>query len=250
MYRPRRRRDLGSSLTFGGRIPAAAGLLLVLLLAGTLLDWVAPSTREWVALDSGTLVRGQWWRLVTWPWILGDPMNLIFGGLAVWFFAPPLIFAVGERRFLADQLITILGAGLVTLLLGWLLGRDVRVLGLWPLVNGLVLSWALRYPDQQVLIYFVLPVSGRVMGLITVGVNALFLLFALARQGLGGVLGLAPALAALGFAWVLTRGGLRLPLRRWRLGLRDWQLERRHRRRARHLQVVRKDGQGPNQWLN
>jgi membrane associated rhomboid family serine protease len=218
------------------------------MLVTTIVAWVGGG--GWAPLRSGTLVEGEWWRLVTYPLVQGDPLGLLFGGLMIWFFGPALTYDWGERGFLWRQLVVTVGAGLVTLLLGALLGVSFRYVGIWALVDGLIFSWALRYPHQQVMIYFVVPVTGRVLGLITLAVNALYLLFALSGRGLVGLVEFTPPLAALGVAWVLERGPLRLPLRRWRIGLRDWRLERQHRRRSKHLQVVGKDGARGKQWLN
>lgn len=252
MYRPRRTRDLGSSFTFGGRIPAAVGLLLVLMLVATLVAWL--SSGAWAPLVPGTLVGGQWWRLVTYPLVQSAPLGLLFGGLVMWFFGPTLAYDWGERRFLARVLIITVGAALVTLLLAAVFRKDFVYVGIWALVDGLVFSWALRYPNQQILIYFVIPVTGRVMGIITLAVNALYLLFAVSRPGpsggLAGLVQFTPPLAALGIAYVLERGRVALPLRRWRLGLREWRLERQLRRRSRHLSVVGKNGARGKEWMN
>lgn len=252
MYRPRRPRDLPSALTLGGRIPAAVGLLLLLILVASLGAVFFPAFREWTALESGSIVSGQVWRLVTWPLVQSDPMGLIFGGLVVYFFAPALAYEMGERRFLGTLLGISVATALITLLVSALLGVPVLYQGIWPVVDALVILWALRHPDQQVLIYFVLPVSGRVLAWITVGTNALFLLWAVGRAGLVGLVALMPPVAATAIAWAIAGGRIGVP-RRWRLQWRDWALERQLRSRSRHLKVVQKDrdgNDGPPQWLN
>lgn len=251
MYRPRRRRDFGDSFTLGGRVPASVGFLLALMLAMSLGALFAPRLASWAALHTPSLLGGEVWRLVSWPLIQVDPIDLIFGGLVIWFFGPPLAMAWGDRRFLLTLLGITVAAALATLIASILLFAVPRpYLGIWPIVDALVILWALRNPDQQVLIYFVLPVSGRVMAWITVGTNALFLLWAVARDGLAGLVGFMPFITAMAIAWALAGGRIGLP-RRWRLGWRDWQMERQLRRRSKHLKVVRKNGEGgPPQWMN
>ncbi|HET6438659.1 MAG TPA: rhomboid family intramembrane serine protease [Anaeromyxobacter sp.] len=251
MYRPRRTRDLRSSFTFGGRIPASLGLLLVLMVVATVSFWLWHM--GWVVLRSDTLASGQLWRLLTWPLVQADPTALIFGGLTLYFFGPPLAYDWGERRFLSTVLLLTLGAALITLGVSWVLQVPfIDYYGIWPLVDGIVLLWALRYPDQQILFFFVLPITGRILALLTVATNALFLVWGVAHGGLNGLVAFTPPLAALLIAWALSRGRLGLPLRRLRLAWRDFRLEQQLRRRSRHLKVVRKNGHGggPPQWMN
>jgi membrane associated rhomboid family serine protease len=249
MYRARRR-DLGSSFTFGGRIPASVGLLLVLVVVATLGSWIARNL-GWAALQTDTVTGGEIWRLVTYTLVQQSPTELLFGALALFFFAPDMAMNYGERRFLWMQLAVSVGAGLFTLAVGAVLGVRVGYLGIWPLVNAMVLIWALNNQFRQVLFMFVLPISGRVLAIITIATNALYVLWGVSSAGLPGLVQFLPPLAALGIAWLIARGRIGLPLRRWRLLFREWRLERQLRRRSRHLQVVRKDGQrGPNQWMN
>jgi hypothetical protein len=88
--------------------------------------------------------------------------------------------------------------------------------------------------------------TGRTFAwLILVG-NVLYGLYA---GGLRGLVSFTPYFATLAIAWVGARG--RFPTRRWRMQWNDFWSERSFRRRAKHLKVVRKDGQaGPKQWLN
>jgi membrane associated rhomboid family serine protease len=248
MYRPRRSRDLPEALTFGGRVPAAVGLLLVAIGVASLATWVAKSW-FWAGLFSGTLASLQLWRLVTYALVVGDPLNLIFALIGIYFFGPPLVFEWGERRFLGASLVITIGAALATLLLGALLHVQVAYIGVWPLLDAMVLLWALRNPEQQVLLMFVVPVTGRVMGYITVGIPAVMALYAVITGGLGGLVTYAPLLAAVGIAWLLAGARIGIP-RRWRLAWRDWRTEQQLRRRSRHLKVVDKNGRGPDQWMN
>lgn len=252
MYRSRRTRDLGAFFTFGGRVPSPVGVLLAAMAVASVATWILNDGARWAALLPAryTLFGGQVWRLVTYSLVQLRPLDLLFAGIAVYFFGPPLIWVWGERRFLGMSAIIAVGAALVTLLVAWLLDAQFLYVGIWPLVSGLIVMWSIRYPDQQVLLMFVVPVTGRVMGLITVGVSALMCLYEVATRGLGGLVEYAPLLSALGIAWVLAGGRVGLP-RRWRLQWRDWWLERRLRRRSRHLHAVRKNGQGgPHQWMN
>jgi membrane associated rhomboid family serine protease len=249
---PRRSSDLRRSLTFGGRVPPSVGLVLLLMAVATIGSWLLRDV-GWAVLDLRALRSAQAWRLLTWPLVQQGPLDLVIGGLVLYMFGPQLALDVGERRFLGWLLWLAAGAGVLSLAAAWLLRVEAfAFLGIWPLVDGLVLLWALRYPARQLLFFFVLPLTGRTLALVTVGVTALYALWGVAGGGLPGLVRFAPAFAALLVAWLLSGGSVGRPLRGLRLQLRDWWLEQKLRRRTRHLKVVRKNGQGgePPTWLN
>lgn len=247
-YRSRRPGDLRRALTFGGRMPAALGLLLALILAATVGSWVL-RTSGWAVLSPDALLRGELWRLVSWAFVQDQPLTLLFGGFMLYSFGVQLVYGWSEGRLLWTFLGLATGASLVTVLLAALLpGAHAYLnhLGMWPVVNALMLMWALRNPDQQLNFWGVLPLTGRTMALLLVFGTVLYGIF---TGGLLGLLTFTPHFAALGIGWALSRG--RLPTQRWRLQWREWRTERQFRRRARHLKVIRKDGrEEPPRWMN
>jgi len=241
----RRGPRLPSGLTFGGRVPAAVGLLLALMVVGSVAGYVTRRA-DLFAFSPTAIVRGELWRLVAWPWV-SDPLTLLFAGLLLWSMGAQLTYAWGEGRFLVRSLVITVGASLGATLLALVWGAaDAPHLGIWPLANALLLSWAMLHPDAQVSLMMVLPVTGRTLGLLVVFGTVLW---GLAAGGIAGLGAFALHLFALAVAWVLSRG--RLPTRRWKMPLRDWWSEREFRRRAKHLKVIRKDGSDePPRWLN
>ncbi len=248
MYRPRRTGDLRRSLTFGGRMPAVIGLLLALTLLATVGYWITRNG-EWAVLAPDAVLHGQLWRLVTWPFIEAQPLNLIFGAFMLYQFGSQLAYDWGEGRFLSRYLVLTIGAGVITVAVAMLPPfAGIAHVGMWPVVDALLLMWALRYPDQQMNFWGVLPMTGRTMALLVVAGTVLY---GLAAGGIGGLFVFTPHFAALFLAWVLSRSRFDLPLRRWKLAWRDFRLERQMRRRSKHLKVVRKNGQDePPRWLN
>jgi hypothetical protein len=102
------------------------------------------------------------------------------------------------------------------------------------------------FPDRQVNLFFVLPITGRMMAWLVLGGTVLY---GIAAGGLQGILHFTPHLAAIGAAWALARGGVGAG-RRWR-DARAWWAEQSARRRSRHLKVVKRDGeQDRPRWLN
>lgn len=250
MSTARRTSDLGRAFTFGGRVPGGLGLLLATILVATVAAWLL-GWKAAAALDPVAIVRyGQAWRLVTWAFVQGDPFTLLFGGLMLYWIVPQLSYTWGERRVLALWLGITFGASVITVLLGFVWRPALLPhLGLWPTANALLLMWAMLYPEQQVNIWGILPVTGRTLALMVVFGTVLY---GLAGGGLAGLGAFTPHFAALGLGWVLGRGG-RLPTRRWKLQARDWWAEREFRRKSRHLKVVEKGGRDkdePPRWMN
>jgi membrane associated rhomboid family serine protease len=242
----RRRTDLASFFTFGGRVPASVGALLALLVLGTVLAAVDPRIPEAMALAPVPIVRGELWRLVTWPFVETNIIGLLFGGYMLFWLGQQLSYAWSERRFVLRLLGYTLGAGLgTTVISGVWADASVPHLGIWPLVTGLLIAWAMLFPDRQLSWFGVMPMTGKTVAWITVGLTVLSGLFA---GGIRGIATVLPHFITIAIAWLQARG-----FGGWRPGLqaRQWWAEREMRRRAKHLKVVRKNGSGDRpRWMN
>jgi membrane associated rhomboid family serine protease len=220
------------------------------MLAMSVWGWL-DRTRTFQALAAlwpEMVLRGQLWRLVSWPFVQDDPFALLFGGFMLYWLGQQLAFVWSERRFLLRFFGYAAFASVATTLLGllWPPALSLRpYVGIWPVVNALIVSWALLYPDRQVNVWGVLPITGRTAAWLVLGGT---ILYGIAMGGLLGIVAFAPHLFALGLAWLLSRGfGAR---GRWR-DARAWWAERDAKRRSRHLKVVKKDGeQDRPRWLN
>jgi membrane associated rhomboid family serine protease len=239
-----RRTDLSRVFTFGGRVPATVGLLLVAMLIASVWARLDPILGGLTALMPVAVARGQLWRLVTWVLVQPDPGTLLFGGFMLWWIGQQLSYAWSERRFVLRVLGTTAFAGAVTTLLAvvWPGASVVAHLGMWPLVNALLVSWAMLHPDAQVNVWGVLPISGRNLALLVTGGTVLYAIFSSFAQ-------FVPHLAALALAWAQARPGAGGG-RSWRRA-RRWWADRQTKRRSRHLKVVKKNGSdGRSDWLN
>lgn len=241
--RPRRARfELPPFFTFGGRIPASIGLALIVTAVITVYTWQNRPFGGLLALAPGGILAGEVWRIVTWPFVQGDPFGLIFVALMFWWLAPQLMWGWGERRFWLRLLGITAGAAVATTLV-FLVWDPAGAphLGAWPVLNAMFIAWAMRAPDAVVNIWGVLPLQARTLALLIVGGTVLYALF-------GGLAAFLPHFAAMGIAWALGGG---VSPGRLLGGVQDRWRERAQRRRARHLKVVKKDGQGgPPRWMN
>lgn len=239
----RRSSSIEDVFTFGGRVPAAVGALITAFVVASVAGALgAGAVRNAAALIPAYAWTGQLWRLVSWTFIETDPLSLVFGAMMLYMFGRDLCFAWGARRFVATFFGISALSALVTCLVaraGWpaLLGRGW--LGPWPVIDALVVAWAMIFPERQILLMFALPVSGRALLWVTVGGTLLWAIF---NRDFGGFV---PHLAAQGLMVLYARGySLRGFWQSWRI--RSY--ERRAKRRASHLKVIRKED--PPRWMN
>jgi membrane associated rhomboid family serine protease len=241
---------LSDGFTFGGRIPAAVGVMIAAMVVASVLSWF-PTTKGlafYLPLSPAHVLSGELWRVVTWPLVQPHPLTLLFVGLMFWQFGAQLVFEWGERRFVARVLGITVGAGIATSLLAFVWPpASLPYAGAWPVALALLFAWGLLHSGAQLNWFGVLPMSG--------GTVAKVILFGTVIMGLfdGGVAGLGgyvPHLAGYGIAYlqISSRGG---PSRSWRHATRRWEAWR-QQRRSRHLKVVRKkEGEDDRpRWMN
>ncbi len=243
----RRRSDIASFFTFGGRVPASVGVLLALTGGASLWGALDPRVPSFAALIPQAILAGQVWRIVTWPFVQRDVLGLLFGGFMLWSLGQQLSYAWSERRFVVRFINYTVVAGVGTTLLAVVLNDPtLGHIGIWPVVIALLVSWAMMFPDRQVNFWGVLPMTGKTLALIVVGGTILSGLF---NGGVRGLTTMAPHLIAIATAWLQARGlGAQ---RRWSQGARQWWSAREQKRRSRHLKVVKKDGSDDRpRWMN
>jgi membrane associated rhomboid family serine protease len=163
-------------VVFHRRVPPVTTALLYLTLGLSLV--AAIDARQggslWyqLALLPEAVWRGQIWRLVTWPFVMGHPLALLYTCVALYVFGSDLAVNWGVRRYVRTLVAVVLIAGAGTCLLAPLLphARDLPHLGGMAVADALVIAWARQFPDQPVMAYFVLLVRGP--GLVAVVVAA------------------------------------------------------------------------------
>lgn len=100
------------------------------------------------------------WTLVTYMFVHGGFMHLFMNMLALFFFGPPLEQKWGSRFFLRFYLVTGLGAAAFSVLLYSLTGPTIMV-GASGAIFGLLVAFALNWPDAKIFLYFVFPVPAK-----------------------------------------------------------------------------------------
>jgi hypothetical protein len=237
MARPNR-----SVVLLGQSFPAVSAALAGTLLIVSILAVNAPALFRALVLVPERAWAGELWRLVSWPFVAGDPLTVIFAALAVLWLGRDLAYAWGPRHLLRVWLgmsaATAIAVGVIALPSGPL--REFPFVAPFAMVDALIVAWAILFPNRQILMMFVLPLSGQQLIWATL---ALLLVFGLMQ----GLLGLLPHFTAMGLMlFHLRYGGPQSVLLRLR---HRWLSLRAGRRRA-HLRVVDRDRDEPPRWVH
>jgi len=213
---------------------------------GSLLQRNGMQVLTYAVLVPDWVLRGEVWRLLTWILIEtgGGCLNLIFGCLLLYFIGADLLYRWGVKRFLAVYFGVPALAGLLTCLVARFVWHEVGQVpyfaGMWPALDALMIGWAVLYPDRQIFVYFVLPVSGRQLIYLTIGATILMALI----NGLPlFVQHLLAETLMLFYTDVIS-------VRRMYLRGRMAVLQRDYRRRTAHLRMVDRDDEKPPRWMH
>ncbi|MCA9508764.1 MAG: rhomboid family intramembrane serine protease [Myxococcales bacterium] len=123
-----------------------------------------------------TVFSYEIWRAVTYAFLhdASSPMHVIFNALLLYMIGPQLEDRWGEKRFLIFSFTAII-LGALMVIAAFLLGIGGGiVVGFSAVTVGLLVAWGLAYPDQQIYLLGILPLSGKAMVYITVGLEILY----------------------------------------------------------------------------
>jgi membrane associated rhomboid family serine protease len=129
---------------------------------------------QFLALDrSAALV--QPWTLLTYAFVHAGPMHLLFNMLVLFFFGPPLEERWGGTAFAKFYAVAAVGGALAALL------APNPVVGASAAVNGVMLAYAMAWPDNTVYFWGIFPIKVKWLVLIMATLS-----FLMALGGGGG----------------------------------------------------------------
>lgn len=118
---------------------------------------------QWQVLHLGFSPRwivGQPWTPVTYMFVHANFWHLFINMLILYFFAPPLEQTWGSERFVKYYAVAGLGGAVFSLALSPMVG-SAPVVGASGAIYGVMLAFALHWPEMPVYIWGILPVKSK-----------------------------------------------------------------------------------------
>ena len=155
--------------SFGpGPITPAVKWIIVANVAAYLLTGIFPGTINYLGLSPELVLERGWiWQPVTYLFIHGDVFHILFNMLGIWMFGVELERRWGTPFFLRYYAVTGVGAAATVIAVG-LLPFDVTAMtykavtiGASGALYGLLLAYAVYYPDRPILMFMLFPVPAK-----------------------------------------------------------------------------------------
>ncbi len=111
--------------------------------------------------------RGWLWQPMTYMFLHANPFHILFNMLGIWMFGVELERMWGTKFFLKYYAITGLGAALTTILVALIpyaataQTYDVNTIGASGALYGLLVAYALYFPDRPILMFLLFPVPAK-----------------------------------------------------------------------------------------
>jgi membrane associated rhomboid family serine protease len=217
----------GSSFSFG---PGPLSTALKAIIGANVVVFFAqvfvPSSTGTLGLVPILVVRRLWlWQLGTYMFLHGGLTHILFNMLALWMFGTELERVWGSRYFVKFYFVTGIGAGVLTVLFSLLPFGPARqlytsdIIGASGAIYGLLLAFALYFPDRPIYMYLLFPIPAKFFVLIFGAIA-----FYASVSGAGGGVANATHLGGLLVAYLYLKaprsnllGEIRYQYLRWKL---------------------------------
>ena len=138
----------------------------------------------------------SWWTIVTYMFVHAGFWHLALNMYTLWLFGPRVEHSWTAGGFVRYYVWCGLGGWLFHLLLT----RDATLVGASAAVFGVMLAYAMRWPDDEMLLFFVVPVKVKWMVVFLGGFNLL-----MGMAGVGGGTAYLAHVGGLIFGWLYLR---------------------------------------------
>jgi len=136
------------------------------------LTLLAPTTvYSTLALDPARF-PSEWWTALTYMFVHAWLAHLAFNMFTLWMFGPRLEQVWGTRSFVQFYLWSGLGGAVAHLIFA----QHSAVIGASGAISGVLVAYALRWPDDEVYVFGVIPMKSRWLIAAMIGMNIIFAL--------------------------------------------------------------------------
>lgn len=164
-------RDYYRPSGFGGfsLFPDVIKKLLILNVAGFFIQMIFENIKfggypgamfltEYFALSGIGLSKLMVWQLVTYQFMHADFMHLFWNMFMLWMFGMEIANQLGSKKFLTFYILCGIGAGLLQTIFSPMFTSTIGASGA---VWGIMIYFAMAFPDRMIYIYFLFPVRAK-----------------------------------------------------------------------------------------
>ncbi|MFQ5729131.1 MAG: rhomboid family intramembrane serine protease, partial [Waddliaceae bacterium] len=129
-----------------------------------------PGPEEWFSLSWWGMSHYLWWQPVSFLFVhhtgyqginVGFFILLLFNMYILWVMGSDVYHRVGKAPFLRFYFVTGIVAGLLTFLLMPITRQFGIVSGATPSILSILVVWTLVYPENELLLFFLIPVKAK-----------------------------------------------------------------------------------------
>ncbi len=157
--------------TGGGILPPVIKALLISNAAVFLLSYFAYPfmTRFFGLVPIAVWSQFRVWQLATYMFLHGGIWHILFNMFVLWMFGSDLERTWGSREFLKYYMICGIGAGIFNVL--FQPTSTIPIIGASGAIYGVLVAFALLFPNRTVFIYFLFPIKVKYLVIILVAVE-------------------------------------------------------------------------------
>jgi membrane associated rhomboid family serine protease len=163
------RRPSSVAYSFGpGPITPAVKYLIIANIAMFLASLVYRPIVDWLGLTPELVIERRFlWQPITYLFLHGDAMHILFNLLGIWMFGVELERLWGTRQFVRYYAITGIGAGLTVIAVGLLpfaatsMTYQATTIGASGALYGLLAAFAYYFPDRPILMFLIFPIPAK-----------------------------------------------------------------------------------------
>jgi membrane associated rhomboid family serine protease len=117
--------------------------------------------------------HGFVWQLVTYMFLHGSLWHILMNMFILWMFGAELERTWGSREFTKFYFVAGIGAGIINVLLAALRPStaNVPIIGASGAIYGLLVAYAMLFPERYVYVYFLIPVKVKYLVMFLVAVE-------------------------------------------------------------------------------
>ena len=161
---------INRNIRFGGPITPIVKRLLIINGAVFLIQFVLGSYNGVIQQNFGLSYRAiqeyMVWQFLTYMFLHGGWLHIIFNLLTLWMFAGSLEEIWGSKLFLKYYIYCGVGAGIFITAMNLYTGNPNPTIGASGALYGILLAYGMTWPNREVLLYFLIPIKIKYLVLI------------------------------------------------------------------------------------